>query len=519
MGTLSGSSGESDVHTKRLVVRTLSVRHPRTRAWVGALFVAGNVALTMPFALFAANWYWPGFHDWFQHLNLDSEQSAANWYASGLWATVAALAAAQVVNSPPAVSRLRWLRSLGWIAVALFAALVAWEEAASIKDTARQWEQSEALLARLNLADLPTGIRWAATVTVLAAPLAALSGWTLCSSLRHKPALLLLTALAIAIGLGAILRDGFGVLYGTTHWWGTYLDDASEIMTGAILAVVFFEALVTRHTASVDGWRRQRNPIERWAAFGVTLAVVVASVPALLAEYEWEEAGWMRPNGYAGPISRFEQPLQVHLGDLTALDVWGYAEDADGKGEPATILVSLLPSQGGRPAWARAVVRGNRSSPAINRIAFQRVPGRPGDKYDLVIFSEPLPRVHLGLMGDGAGPHGDVLVNGVPHERQLAAGIYSIGTGAQIVQDLLVRDPRRLFLIGDIVLTAYVWLFVATVVWRGLTGPPSRFWRGSFWPSVRVSALMLAGLMVIALVVLPFAFGYAAPENLGVGCC
>jgi len=497
----------------------LSVRHPRTRAWAGAVFLAGNVGLTLPLALFAANWYWPGFHDWFQHLNLDSEQSAANWYASGLWATVAALAAAQLFRLPPALRHPRWLWSLGWIAVALFAALVAWEEAASIKDTARQWDQSEALLARLNLADLPTGIRWAATVMVLSAPLAALAGWVLVTSLRRHPALLLITLLAIALGAGAILRDGFGVLYGTTHWWGTYLDDASEIMAGAILAVVFFETLVTRHTPSADGWRRQGNPTERWAALGVTVAVVAASVPALLADYEWEEAGWMRPNSYPGPISRFEQPFQAHLDNLTALDVWAFAEDADGRGAPATILVSLLPSQGGRPTWAKAVVRGDRSSPAINRIAFEPVPGSQGETFDLVIFSEPLPRVYLGLMGDTAGPHGDAVVDDVPHERQLAMGIYSIGTGAQIVRDLLVRDPRRLFLIGDMVLTAYVWLFVATIVWRGLTGPPSRFWRGSFWPSVRVSALMLAGLFAIALVVLPIGFGYTPPANLGAGCC
>lgn len=519
MGTLGGLSGQLDAHAKRLVVRSRSVRHPRTRAWVGALFLAGNVALTLPLAFFASGWLWPGFYEWFEHLNLDNEQSAANWYASGLWVTVAILAAAQLVRPPPPATRARWLWCLGWIAVALFAALVAWEEVASIKDTARQWEQSEALLARLNLAGLPTGIRWAATGVVLTAPLAALSGWVLYSSLRQQPALLLLTALAVALGLGAILRDGFGVLYGTTHWWGTYLDDASEIMAGAILVVVFLEALVTRHTVIVDGWRRQRNPIERWAVLGVTVAVIAASVPALLADYEWEEAGWMRPNAYAGPISRLEQPLQSHLGNPSALDVWGYAEDPGGKGAPATIRVSLVPAEGGPPTWTRAVVRGNRSSPKINRVAFEPVRGSQGDLFNLVIVGESPPRVHLGLMGDSAGPHGDVLVDGVPRGRQLAMGVYSIGTGAQIVRDLLVRDPRRLFLIGDIVLTAYLWLFVATLVWRGLTGPPSRFWRGSFWPSVRVSALILVGLMATALVVLPIGFGYAAPDSLGVGCC
>ena len=497
----------------------ISLRHPRTRARVGALFLVGNVAVTLPLGLFASGWYGPGYLDWFQHLNLDSEQSLANWYSSGLWAAVALLAAAQVFRPPPDYRHPRWLWTLGWIAVALFAALIAWEEAVSIKDTIRRWDQSEPILARLNLADLPTGIRWAAIVAVLSAPLAVLSGWVLFTSLRQRPALLLLIALALALGLAAILRDGFGVLYGTTHWWGIFLDDGSEVIAGAILAVVFFETLVTRHSASVDGWRHGGHRFGRWAALGVTVAVVAASVPALLAEYEWEEAGWKRPLFYAGPISRFEQPFQAHLDNLTALDVWGYAEDADGKGVPATILVSLLPSQGGRPVWAEGVVRGSRSSPAINRIVFDPVPGSRGETYDLVIFSEPLPRVHLGLMGDRAGPHGDAVVNDVPHGRQLAMGIYSIGTGAQLVQDLLLRDPRRLFLLGDVVLTAYVWLFVAALAWRGLSGPPSRFWRGSFWPSVRVSALVLVGLIAIALVVLPIGFVYTPPEGLGAGCC
>jgi hypothetical protein len=483
------------------------------------VLLVGNIAITLPLALFASGWFWPGFEELFQHLNLDSEESAANWYASGLWATVTVLAAAQLIRPLPASSHARWLWVLGWIAVTLFAALIALEEAASIKDTLKQWDQSQSLLERLGLADLPSGIRWAATVGVLSAPFAALAGSALYTSLRRKPALQLLTALALALGLGAVLRDGFGVLYGTTHWWGTYLDDGSEVMVGAILAVVFFELLVTRHTSCVDGWRYRGNRVERWAALGVTLAVIAASVPALLAEYEWEEAGWMRPKYYAGPISRFEQPFQVHLDSLTSLEVWGYSEDAHGKGVPATILVSLLPSQGGRPTWARAVVRGDRASPAINHIDFEPVAGSQGETYDLVIFSEPLPRVHLGMMGDRAGPHGDAIVNDVPHGHQLAMGVYSIGTGAQVVRDLLLRDPRRLFLQSDVIFTAYVWLFAATVVWHGLTGPRRRFWRGLFWPSTRVSALILAGFVALALVILPIGFGYTPPGDLGAGCC
>ena len=481
------------------------------------MFLAGNVALTLPLALFASGWYWTGYGEWFRHLNLDSEQSAANWYSSALWAAVAILAAAQLYRSPRAVRGPRWLWFLGWIVVALFAAFIALEEVVSVKDKLDQLIEPESPLAQLRFDSLPTGIRWAVMVTVLTAPLAALSGWALYSSLHRRPALLLLTALALALGLSAILRDGFGVLYGTTHWWGTYLDDGSEVMAGAILAVVLFEALATRHTASVDGWRRRRNRIERWAALGVTLAVVAGSVPALLADYEWEEAGWVRPLFYAGPISRFEQPFQAHLDNLRAIDVWGYSEDADGKSATATILVSLLPTEGGRPTWAQAEVRGDRASPAINRIAFEPIPDSQGKRYDLVIFSEPLPRVHLGLTGETAGPHGDAIVNDVPHGRQLAMGIYSVATGGRIVQDLLTRDPRRLFLLGDVVLTLFVWVFVIVAAWRGLTGPSSQFWRGFFWPSARIGALGFAALIAIAIAILPIGFAFTSASVPGVG--
>ena len=499
------------------MVRTLSVRHPRTRALLGAAFLAGNVALTLPLALFAAGWYWPGFEEWFQHLNLDSEQSAANWYSSGLWAAASILAAAQLLRPPPILRGPRLLWMLGWILVALFAALIALEEVVSVKDTLERRKEPEALLAQLNLAGLPTGMRWAAIVMVVAAPVAVLSGWAIYTSLRQKPALLLLTALALVLGIAAILRDGFGVLYGTTHWWGTFLDDSSEIMVGAILAVVFFETLVARHAASVDGWEHRRKRLNGWAALAVTLVVVAASIPALLAEYEWEEAGWMRPLFYAGPITRFEQPFQANLDNLKAIDVWGYAESPDGESGTAAILVSLLPGQGGRPIWTQAEVRGNRSSPAINRIAFEPIPRSEGTRYDLVIFSEPRHRIHLGLTGERAGPHGDVIVNDVPQGRQLAMGTYAIATGGRVVQDLLTRDPRRLFLIGDVIVTVFAWILAVTAAARGLSGPPSRFRHGFLGPTAQISVLIVAGLIAAALIVLPIEFAYTPAPVPGLG--
>ena len=473
----------------------------QSRARLFAGFLAAHLALIVPLAPPLIDWAWPTHGSWLRHLNLDREGSPANLYSGILWGIVAALAAAQLLR--PVVSRRgpRWLWPLGWLSVALFAALVAVEELADVKDALGGWDALSALLASVNLADLPVGIRWAAVVTALTAPLLAAAAWVLYTSLRRRPTLALLTALALALAVGAALRDGFSDLYGTTAGWELLIEDGSELMAAAILAVVFVEMLAAGRTVSADDRSSRGARVERWAALGVTVALVGVGVPALLAQYKWEEAGWTRPLFYAGPIFRLEQPFQTNLDGLTRIDVWGYVDGGDGASGTAVILAHLMPHEGGPAISSHAQVRGDRSGPAINVINFEPIPDSRGKRYDLVILSEPFPRVHLGLTGSGASPHGAVIVNDVPHERRLAMGTHAVVRGGEMVRDLFTRDPRRLFVVGDVIAMLFLWVFAVVATWRGLAGPQPRFWRRFVWPVARRSALVTVGLLVITLAV------------------
>ena len=117
-------------------------------------------------------------------------------------------------------------------------------------------------------------------------------------------------------------------------------------------------------------------------------------------------------------------------------------------------------------------------------------------------LSEPRPYLFLGLTGHSALPHGVVLINGVAHKRHLAGSTHAVTNGFEVVQDLLLRDSRRLLLIGDVVATVFLWVFAAVATWRGLTGPKSRFWRGFVWPAVRQSVIVTGGLAAIAIILI-----------------
>ena len=138
------------------------------------------------------------------------------------------------------------------------------------------------------------------------------------------------------------------------------LDDGSELMASAILAVVLVEALAARHPARPAD-RDTRGLLQtRWATGAVLVALLGASGPALLAQWDWEEAGWTRPLRYAGPISHLEQALQTHVGQLTRIDVWGYVDGGDGTTATAVICPRLIPHEGGPSAiwgWGLARVR------------------------------------------------------------------------------------------------------------------------------------------------------------------
>ena len=245
----------------------------------------------------------------------------------------------------------------------------------------------------------------------------------------------------------------------------------------------------------------------RWAALGAALALLAASVPALLAEYEWEEAGTARPLFYAGPITQLEQPFQARLDRLTRVKVWAYADGMEpgADEEAAPILARLTPWGADSPVYeSRAEVRHGQARPGTVDLEFAPIPDSGGQRFVLTIraLRETRPDVYLGLTGYAALPQGLILVNGVPHKRHLAGSTHAVASGGGVVRDLLTRDRRRLPLIGDIAATVFLWVFATVATWRGLTGPKPRFWRGFVWPVVQRSVVITAALAALAIVLL-----------------
>ncbi len=469
-----------------------------------AAFLVVHLALIVPMATIVAGWNW---FDWFRQLHLNSEETAGNFYSGILWGAVAALAAGQLVWTDRPAKTPRWLWVLGWLSAALFAALVAVEEILGVKDVFGKWGALYPYLEALGLANLPVSVRWAAVVALPFAPLVAAAAWAAYASLRRHPALAMLAVLALALGAGAILRDGLDHLYGTKVVWEVFIEDASELMAGAILAVVLVERVATKGGSGADTHQRHRQRGGRWAALGLGLALLAASVPALLTEYEWEEAGSARPLFYAGPVAQLEQPFQTDLDQLTRVKVWAFADGIEPGADEATVqvLARLTPMGADVPVYeARAEVRHVRSGPNTVDLEFDPIPGSGGQQFVLTIraLRETRPYLFLGLAGNSALPYGVVLVNGEPHERRLAMSTHAVANGYQVVQDLLFRDPQRLLLIGDVVVTAFLWVFAAIAAWHGLTGSRARFWRGYVWPAIQQSLIITAGLAVIAIVLL-----------------
>ena len=480
------------------------LQRPQSRARLLAAFLVVHLALTVPLAVLVADWDW---FDWFRHLNLDGEGTAANLYSGILWGVVAVLAAGQIFRLEAAASTPRWLWVLGWLSAALLAALVAVDEIANVKDAFGTWGALYPYLEALGVEDLPIGVRWTAVVAVPLAPLAGVAAWVAYVALRRHPALAMLAVLALALGVGAIIRDSLSDLYGTQAAWGTFIEDASELMAGAILAVVLVERLATRRESSAEAGELHRAGGGRWAALGAALVLLAAGAPALLAEYEWEESATARPLFYAGPITQLEQPFQAQLDGLTRVKVWAFADGIErgADKEAVQVLAQLTPWGADAPVYeARAEVRHDHSLPDTVDLEFAPIPDSGGQRFVLTIraLGETRTQLFLGLTGYVALPQGLVLVNGVPHKRHLAGSTHAVATGGGVVRDLLTRDRRRLPLIGDIVATVFLWVFATVATWRGLTGSKPRFWRGFVWPAVQQSLIITAGLAAIAIVLL-----------------
>ena len=140
--------------------------------------------------------------------------------------------------------------------------------------------------------------------------------------------------------------------------------------------------------------------------------------------------------------------------------------------------------------------------PVVVDLNFEPIPDSQGKWYTLTIRSEPSSNVYLGVARAGMNHAGEAVVNGMPEPNTyaLAMGTHAIASGGRVIQDLFTRDPRRLFVIGDVVATVFLWVFAVVATWRGLSGPKPRFWRGFVWSAARSSALITAGIAAIAIV-------------------
>ena len=150
---------------------------------------------------------------------------------------------AQLFRSATPVRGPKWLGALGWLSVALLAALVAAEELISLKDTLGY---RQALRELMILSDVPEKHLWLPMVAPLAALLAVAASWGAYPTLNRHPALALLTGVAVTVGLGAVLRDVFAGTQYMSPVGKHFLEEGSELMAGATLAVVLVELLASR---------------------------------------------------------------------------------------------------------------------------------------------------------------------------------------------------------------------------------------------------------------------------------
>ncbi len=478
---------------------------PRTRARLLAAFVAVHVAFAVPWAL-VADWGWP------LQMSPDTEGGAANLYSGVLWGTVGALGAAQLLRPTNFTKGPRWLWVVGWLSLATLAGFVAFEEFAELKGT----PQVHALMARLNL-----GVHLGGMVLLvsLAAPLATAAGWVFYASLRGRPRLALLTLLAGAYAVSAVLRDTFDNTHGTLDAYlrsspkpdpviGPLLEEGAEVMAAAILAVVLVEMLAAGHRSTADGRKHNGIRVGRWAMLGVAVALLAASVFALAMEYQQEDERWVRgsPRFYAGPVSRVEQRFRVNRDNLARISVWAFGEG--GAGATAEIFARLTPTGSDRPIReSRAEVRHERWSHKTVDFHFEPVPDSGGKSYTLAIgvLSGPEPHVYLGVTGSDTNPEDEVVINGVPsrYGNGLAMRTYWVGRGNRALEAAVTSHPSLLFPLGDLVVTVFLWVVAIVATWGGASGRLPRFWRGFVWDTVRKSGLITAGIAAVSIVLCP----------------
>lgn len=464
-----------------------------------AAFLLAHLALTIPLVINAAGWRHLISSSWFWQLDSGIEGTSANIYSGYLWGFVALLALAQIARSGPEVKP-RWLMVVGWVSFGGFAALIAFEELASVKDTLGVLAAS-ARLAALKISDLPQSARWLAVVAPIAVPMAA-AAWVTYSSQRKQPGLRMLTLLAIVMAMTAAIRDGFNASYGTTTVWEELIEEGSELISGAILFVVLVEMLLRRSYSPSAGTAAQRLR-SRIVGASVPAAFILASIPALFAQFEWEVRGWARPHFYSGPVSVVSQRFAGGVDFLNRIELWAYLTEP---GAPeAPIYMRLLRDGSADPVReARANVRWR--DPRPMSFSFEPLPDSATGYFELEVGLLPGPTTYLNLGANGGdpNPHGELIVNGEPtgFASDLALGTFATARGGRIVQDLLTRDPNRLILVFDVAIVAFFWFFAVFAAWSGIYGTKPRFWRTTVraWAQPSILAVGAAATIMAVLV-------------------
>ena len=406
-------SGGARSCVKRLALACPAVS-PRARAGLLAGFLAANlVGFVLVPAYVIGLWGRPS-HGWVEDLDLRVEGALANRYEGALLAVIAVLAVGQCCFSPRGGRR--WWR-LGWLSVALMAALQAFVEIVGVVD-----------IGVVTGTALTTAPGWTtAGIVLLVGPLVALASWAVWSSQREHPVRLLLTGFAVTLAVGSVLQDSRDSIWDESRLRvaADLLEEGMEITALALAIVVLTETLLNSRPRRLEPpprvSRLQRRA--RWLAAVLTaiaglLVLAIGALTLLPRQHVVEHTrGIVRPWSYTGPVSVVEQPFRATDDYLHRIDVW---VEIDG-GASAEIFARLTPQGSDRPVReSRAEVRGARFSNATAAFDFEPIPDSSGTLYTLAVgvLSGPAPYVFLGLANGtrspralpcGATPHGSDL--------------------------------------------------------------------------------------------------------------
>lgn len=490
-------SGTAHVVVNRLARACLAIS-PRARAWLLAGFLAANlVGFVLVPGYVIGLWGYPS-EGWVKDFDLRAEGFRANTYESALLVVIAVLAVGQCCFSPRGG---RWGR-LGWLSVALMAALQAYVEIEEVVD-----------IGAITDTALTTAPDWTtAGIVLLAAPLVASAGWAVWSSQRDYPVRLLLTGVAVTLAVGSVLQDSRdGIWDGPRlRTAADLLEEGMEIVALALAVVVLTETLLHARPRRLEPPPRMTRPRRRarWLAVLLTavagLIVVATGAFMLLPRQHVVEhtRGIARPWSYTGPIWLVEQRFRAAHDYLHRIDVWTYVDVAPGSAE---VFARLTPVGSDTPIReSRAEVDARRFSDATASFHFEPIPDSSGTLFTLTVgvLSGTLPYVFVGLTDGDVIPEGAAVVSGAstPHGGDLAIRTAWVGRYPDAVGSML--DPQRWVLIAEAILLAFLGLFAVVATWRGLSGSRTRFWRRLIWPAAATSALIVAGIVIVTLSIL-----------------